>query len=488
MRNPTGEQGLIKVACPRTTTCPKEAISRRQALILASLIWIGIYGSLWTRFCLPAHVGVDWDEEIYTAQAYLWTLGQIPYRDTWENKPPGTLLVKALVFRIAGDHAELGLRVVWLLAVTCAAGLLFVIACRLRNPRAAVLTVLAFAVLTSTRLNWFNLFSLHAEHLGHIPGAIIVLWALGDSRRGRWLGCAGCGLVLGYAVLMRQNYAVLAIPMMMGVWLAARDRAGSARAGLASFLRGTILFGVCACVPATLAAAYFAANGALNEAWFCVVQWPRWFVASGLSPERALVAYAGAILRFVSYHPVFWAAAAAMTARTIMTRRATPGKTATPGARAGVWWVVVAWLVVSLAQWPFTAMYDHYLVPCMAPLALLAGAGLEWLTGLLRRSSWGDRVACVVLAGSCAFPLFRHRGIKGYVAHPEQPVVEAIRQHTDPDARIAVCRRSPLYFYWARRRTALPDIGTAISFIDRFGPDRRYVVGHRSMTVDQLYA
>lgn len=79
---------------------PRTERPLRLALALAVLLVLG---------ALAAALRLDGaDEDLYGYIGYAWSRGDLPYRDAYENKPPGVFLVWALVFQFAGGSALVG--------------------------------------------------------------------------------------------------------------------------------------------------------------------------------------------------------------------------------------------------------------------------------------------------------------------------------------------------------------------------------------------
>jgi 4-amino-4-deoxy-L-arabinose transferase-like glycosyltransferase len=229
---------------------------RSESVALASAIVLGVLFRLGT-LRLP----LDRDEGAYATIGRGWTSGIIPYRDVFDHKPPVIYAFYALADRLA-PASVLSVRVLSSALFVLALVLVFAVTRRVYGGAAAAFSAVAFALIG-------NDFTVEAARANTeqvmLPSLVASLYCFvraGDGTRplaARWLLAAG--VFAGIAVLTKP-VAIwpLAVLAVAAAWPgAAEARATASLRALAAIVAG-------AAIPVAAAAAYFAANGALDDA------------------------------------------------------------------------------------------------------------------------------------------------------------------------------------------------------------------------------
>src|SRR5207249_11276949 len=95
-------------------------------------------------------IPLERDEGSYAYVAQHWLAGELPYRDAFDQKPPGTFLVYAALFALGGPSPE---AIHWLAHVSLLGtlGFVYLIGRRLFSPAVGWMASLATVVLVMDR-------------------------------------------------------------------------------------------------------------------------------------------------------------------------------------------------------------------------------------------------------------------------------------------------------------------------------------------------
>ncbi|HTO06903.1 MAG TPA: hypothetical protein VMR86_07565 [Myxococcota bacterium] len=388
-------------------------------------------------------VPLERDEGEYAYIGSLLLHGVPPWAEAWNMKWPGVYALYALLIGVGGPnvaaiHAGLLVASAWS-ALACA-----LLARRWFGDGAAAVAGAACAA-ASVSPAVFGLWA-HAEQFA-VAAALAGL-LLAQHARGRG-GLAGAGLLLGAAVVVKQNAAPLALFGALGVTLThARGRRAESLARLGAFGAGIIA------MPAVTLAGLWAA-GVFPRFWFWTVTYAASY-GSQVSLGRGLGDLELALRRLWHDQAVWWAAAALGLAAPLWNAELRRGV----GFGAAL---LAAGLVGASLGFYFR---PQYFVLALPGLALLAGAGAQ---ALPLRSPRAHGWAC---AGLAAAGLVTPIGVRSDVlvrATPDQasravyalnPFPEAvvlgreIAARTRPGDRIAVLGSEPEIPFYAGRRSA----------------------------------
>jgi hypothetical protein len=395
-----------------------------------------------------AALPLERDEGEYAYIAQRWLAGDVPYRDAFDQKPPGAFVFYAAAFA-AGGETPAAVRWAAQFATIAALGALVAIGTRLFSPAVGIAASLA-GLLLSAHPSWLGN-AVNTEQLALAPLCFGALSALLVATQQRAAFSFVVGALGATALLLKPVTAPIVVFEIATALFFARGKFAHALAAA--------LGGVAALAPVAF---YFASRGAWAEFLDAVVR--NNFAYAGVTPlgeyPRSFVAEFGRTLAPMA--PIYLAplmAPLALLARA-GARRATRRRLA---------WVA-AWLAASLPAIAAGGFFrQHYFVLALPPLALLAGIGLDALGRLafgarpLARAFAPLAALAIVAAGVATswwyFGPARaesklHR-IYGSNPFPEAPALGAwIAEHGTPDDRVFVYGSEPELLFYARRASA----------------------------------
>ncbi|HEY8087163.1 MAG TPA: glycosyltransferase family 39 protein [Polyangiaceae bacterium] len=227
----------------------------RDALLASCGVLFGVPSLAWP---------FGWDTAVHDYVGREWALrGAVPYRDTFDHKPPIIHLVHAVCVRVFGEGMW-GIRLVELACVVVL-GLACASVARGRGDGSTPdgfcgLGVLSSSVLYYGFFDYWN--TAQCELLGTTLAALALVAAVRAKRIDR--AAAVAGLVVGILIALKPPFGLLAaVPLGVVTSRAACGRRGSdaawamGRAAL-GFVAGTVV------VPGLLVA-YFASKGATTD-------------------------------------------------------------------------------------------------------------------------------------------------------------------------------------------------------------------------------
>ncbi len=420
----------------------------KRKLSFAFVGWIAAAALACALRAPVADLPFERDEGGYAYIAQRWLAGDVPYRDAFDQKPPGVFAFYAAAMTLGGETPA---AVRWgaQLATIAALGALVWIGARLFSPAVGVAAAFA-GVLLSADPGWLGN-AVNTEQVALAPISFGALCALVAGTQRRLAFSLAVGVLGGMALLLKPVTApIVAFEIATAACLARRPLAHGIAAGCG--------------VAAVLApvALYFAAHGA-GQAFFDAVVWnnlayagdtrladyPRYFAAQ-VGPTR------------LPLGPLY---AAALAAPLALLGAASPGAS----TRRRLAWVA-AWFAASL---PAIAMGGHFrqhtFVLALPPLALLAGMGLD----AIGRIAFGVHAIARMFAPIAALSLVAHgvatswwyfgptrhearlHRIYGSNPFPEAPALGAwLAAHSAPDERIFIYGSEPELLFYAGRSSA----------------------------------
>jgi hypothetical protein len=208
------------------------------------------------------------DQSLYAYSAGRVLDGGVPYRDAWDQKPPGIVLVYALIRSLGRSDAAVGAAD---LAAAAAIALLLVILGRrtVGEPAgwAAACLYLLFAHPSLTRLSGLYVRAQCETFIGVAIIAALVFLAAPGRGRGHLLGA---GLLLGFAIWLKYNAAAYLLPLALAVrcWPVGGRADFITRADFKNnppYVRELAWILVGAAIVSALFLGYSAAHGALTD-------------------------------------------------------------------------------------------------------------------------------------------------------------------------------------------------------------------------------
>lgn len=391
-------------------------------------------------------VPLERDEGEYAYIAQRLFHGEIPYRDAFDQKPPGVFVVYAAALAALGSsawHLHLA-AALWTAATTV---LLAWLVGRLAGSVAAGFAALVFGLASTDPRLFATAANTEIFMLLPLVASAAALWRAREGDRVRdW---AAAGLAVGIGALFKQVAAVQLL------WVLAA--AALARGGLAATLRRSAVSLAAAGLPALGTWALFAALGA-GGAFADAVLWHNLDYAGAVGPAAGLVNLRGALARQAPSFAVCWG----LAALALVWPRATPRRAVR---------FLGAWGLVSLAG-VASGLYfrPHYFLQALPPLAALAGIALAALVRPhLRGRPWraGTALAGGVVLAAAPFAVANAgiwgagsrvalaRAIYAYNPFPEaEEIARYIRLTSGPDETVFIVGSEPEILFHAERRSA----------------------------------
>jgi hypothetical protein len=374
---------------------------------------------------------LDRDEGEYAYAGQLMLAGIPPYKLAYNMKLPGTYAAYAAIFSVFGESvqaAHLGLLVANLATIV----LLALIGRRLFGGTGGVCVGVVYAVL-SCMPNVLGL-TANASHFVMLA-AVAGFWLLLQARESRnWL-LAASGFCMGTAFVMKQpgaafvGFGFLYLIAKRARWAAICIYTAAATAPFA----GTCLL---------LSRAHV-----FDKFWFWTVSYGSQY-GSLITPGMGLLKLLGMLPQVVGPALLLWGMAAAG----LMT-----GPRPTKFLLGG--WLLASAAAVSAGLY----FRSHYFVMLLPALALLCGVAVTNWTNQGR-----PRFAIVALTVACALPVIcdadyfrrltpQRAAATSFGANPfleAIPLALYLREHSSPDARIAVLGSEPEIYFYSQRHSA----------------------------------
>jgi hypothetical protein len=365
-----------------------------------------------------ADLPLERDEGEYAYIAQRWLAGEVPYRDAFDQKPPGAFAVYALILAglgpsVAAIHWGAQL---WTLGTLA---LVFVLGRRLHSPAAGWVAAALAAFHTADVAVFGNAANTETFMILPLTGAAAQLF-----KQVALPNVVLCALLLAGAG-----------PRRRGAHLALYAAGGAALA-----------------LPVL---GYFLAVGAWGEFADCVVRHNVAYAAR--VPPSLYPRFLGeALARILRTSWPIWALAAwGLAAALAISRR--QGWRRDPGR-------LLAWAAASACGVAVGGFFrPHYFIQAVPALALLAGLGAADLARRCARWLPGALVAAALLVGLVATPWYwrpgdpvgKCRRIYGSNPFAESSTVgRFIAENTTPDERVLIFGSEPQMLFHAARRSA----------------------------------
>ena len=397
---------------------------------------------------LVVDIPLERDEGEYAYIAQRWLLGEVPYRDSFDQHPPAAFAVYALILSTLGSspaaiHWGAQLWTLGTLALVVHLGRVWL------SPSAAVAAGLLMVLLTVDHALVGN--AANTELLALLPLTACMAAALRASEKQTWRWSAVAGATGTAAVAFKHVAApMVVVPLLLIAWQAKR-----LPAHLFAFL-----LGAAAVILPTIF--YFSMTGAFDALWDALVRFNLSYAAHASVASYQWVLWPQVRATLPSLWPVYLFAALAL-----LVRWPNGGKVAASPARGRFWCTV--WLLAALLSIAAGGYFRrHYFLFAAPPLALLAAAGID--AGLRRLGGFGRPgwlrlalAAGIVLAAVLSSPWYYLTGSPGqkiariYGNNPfaeSQLVGSYLRENSEPSDRIFIFGSEPQLLFYAQRRSA----------------------------------
>ena len=408
--------------------------------------WLALAACAFVALRAPLlELPLERDEGEYAYIAWRMQEGDVPYRDAFDQKPPGTFAAYWLAFEVLGRDARSPRLLLHLWSLGTAV-VLFLLLQALAGRLAAAAAVLVFAALSADPR--IGAATVNTEAFLLLPMVAALACTLRGARRGGAAAWLAAGALSALAVAFKQVAATNAIYVCVLALVLPGPGARWLRAlGLAAGASLVV-------VPIV---AVFAAVGAA-EAFTDAVLLHNLEYASRRSFAEGLAALGAA---FGSQAPSFafvWLLAGCALLR--------PGLEGRP-----VWGVLTGWLLASLAGvaigWQFR---PHYFVQALPALAACAGVALASAVRALEQRASGAAYGAALALGivlvtlpalanrevlTAATPELAARRLWGLNPFPEAAAIgRHIARTSAPDESVYVVGSEPQIFFYAQRRSA----------------------------------
>jgi 4-amino-4-deoxy-L-arabinose transferase-like glycosyltransferase len=397
---------------------------------------------------LVVDIPLERDEGEYAYIAQRWLLGEVPYRDSFDQKPPAVFAVYALILGTLGSspaaiHWGAQLWTLGTLALVMHLGRAWL------SAPAAISAGLLMVLLTVDHALVGN--AANTELFALLPLTACMASALRASEKQSWRWSAVAGATGAAAVAFKH----VAAPMVILPLLLIASKGKRLPAHLLAFSLGA----VAAILPILV---YFVGTGAFDALWDALIrfnlsyaahasvasyQWVLWPQIRATLPSLWLV-YLLAVLALLVGWP--------------------HGQTvAAPRSRGRLWctvWLLAGLLAIAAGGY----LRRHYFLFAAPPLALLAAAGID--TGLSRLGRFGRlgwlRVAVaagIVITAVLSSPWYylsdsaEQKSARIYGNNPFAEslwVGDYLRENSEPWDRIFIFGSEPQLLFYAQRRSA----------------------------------
>lgn len=416
-------------------------------------------------------IPLERDEGEYAYIAQRWLAGDLPYRDAFDQKPPGIFVAYAALFALGAKSIQ---AIHWLGHAQLLGTLVFVylIGRRLFSQLVGWVAALFTVVLVMDATVLGN--AANTELFAIFPLAAGMFFALRAGDNGGFGDALVTGLCGGLALCFKQ--VTLSLVLFYLVWiLVSHWRSGRADKNAAPvsgnpggsttsthqtrssllLLASSFVVGVCVIlVPTCL---YFVWHGAWADFYDCVVGYNLDY--SSRVPLRLYGMY------LWSRTKVYWIVFAPIFAVALFGMRVAWVR-GTSAVRPCLWWWLALFLAVNVGGF----YREHYFILIMPAVALLAAYGVEVLAPVLepKRKEWQGRVAAVLAVVAVIWTLFLHSGYY-WSQSPEtvcrwlygnNPFSESItlaklmREKSKPTDKIFICGSEPQILFYADRASA----------------------------------
>ena len=247
-------------------TIPDSTAARsRRGLLLSGFALL-----LALRVLFAFTLQVDSDEPQHLHVVWAWTQGLLPYRDVFDNHTPLFQLLMAPLLALLGERADIvplmRLAMIPFYALALWAG--WRIGCALWSRRTAALAML----LTALFPFYFVLSAqFRTDDLWSPLWVLSVLVGVTGTPGMRRMALSGLLAGLALAVSLKTTVlliaAAAALALVLTIW-----RLGGRHLDAAAMARGALAFVLAAALPLAAFAAFFVAEGAWAQTWYCTVQ------------------------------------------------------------------------------------------------------------------------------------------------------------------------------------------------------------------------
>ena len=394
------------------------------------------------------------DEGEYAYAGQLMLQGIPPYQLAYNMKFPGTYAAYAAIMELFGQTPA-GVHFGLLCLTTLTALMLFWLGKQLLDRTAGVVAAAFYSVMAASP-SMLGLAG-HATHFAAFfaTAGLCLMWKA--RQKVRWLTLFAAGVLFGLAILMKQHAALI------GLWAAvalATARLGQTQSSVAKQLRLVAVLGAGLVLPFGLCCLMLWHMGVFGKFWFWTMEYARQY-ESVVPIDQAPRLCWERICRLAGTDPFLWLIAATGLGLVWFDDR----------LRHIRLWLLGFILAAALTVVPGFYFRKHYFLLTLPAVALLAGCAVSGASRLWKRKAENSRLGdwpvwgCALLVMATIIARSNiwfveslaqiARGTYGADPLPESEIIAGyIREHSAPDARVAVLGSEPQIYFLARRHSA----------------------------------
>jgi hypothetical protein len=359
------------------------AAPRMPARPVTRSTWLWLLIALLAACRLPSLVeppGGDQGLYAYTGMRLL--AGGVPYRDMWDQKPPGIGVVYAGLLSVWPHPSVVPAADLAVSAMTAA--LLVVLGRRRFSAAAGWTAAVLFLLFGDPAQHRLSGVYIRGQCEPFIALAVTAALVLVAAHHRRIRHVAGAGLLLGAAFWLKYNAATYAAPIVLGFWCW-RNEEGDRRRARQDLAWTTAAF----VALAALVLAYFVSHGALDDLRLATIDYNLRYSHETYDGAASVPAYLASVPVERARADMLWYLGGLGAMLMLLA-----------GGRRRSTAVALAWLAAAVLSIAINGQRDlpNYFAQAGPALALVAGAGL---VGAVRhrRPALGLAAAAAVAAG-----------------------------------------------------------------------------------------
>ncbi len=411
-------------------------------VVLAVLLFVGFI-----RMRL-LEVPLERDEGEYAYAGQLILHGIPPYELAYNMKLPGTYYVCAAGMALFGQ-TTVGIHLTLLVVNALTTIFVFLLGRKLFGVTAGLVACASYGLMSaSTAVLGMAAHATQFVVLFAVPGTLL-LWQAFENGRRRAIFFSG--LLYGLAFVMKQPGIYFgAFGFLVLLW---REKHEASAASVSIKRLGLFVLG--AGLPFAAICLYLAASGVFAQFWFWTISYARTYASSTTLGDGFgyLTGYIRDQFDFFAGYLILAIAGLVVALKNTANRSRLT--------------FVTGFLFFSfLAVTPGFYFREHYFVLVLPALALIVGMAVSYLQSTPSR--WLKAVPVIFLAGVLAWDVWLQRQVFFQLPPPVinqmlyrfNPFIEStiaakyIRDHSAPDARVAVVGSEPEIYFYADRRSA----------------------------------
>jgi 4-amino-4-deoxy-L-arabinose transferase-like glycosyltransferase len=446
----------MTTTAPQLGAAPRSVQWTARRLVLAWAVILVLFALM--RISLIS-IPFERDEGEYAYIAQRMLVGDVPYRDAFDQKPPGVFLIYLITFALFGQSVQ-AVHVVMHVWTLAGVVLLFKLVQRLSGTTAGLLAAMAYAVMTAERGVLGSTANTEIFMLTPMIAGILCVTGTREQRIVPWRLIAG-GALLACAFWIKQVVITDIIFACVIVALVDVSPPQSALHVLWPAIRRLLLLALGAALITAPIFLYFILHRALHDFLYAAFIYNFGYSTSELG-SFALVwgRFRGTFGAILAADWLFWMAGAAAIAVLFVQRH---------------WRLLgfyLGFLALSSVGVSFAGYFrPHYFMQLLPAVASLAGVGLAWALdrlGTLQKSVIRYAAQTAVLVAVLAVPVFQNRfilfapspavaltrlyGVERFVF--SRAMGERLRDRTSPADPILIAGAEPQIAFYAHRKNA----------------------------------